>query len=179
MNKSATDLDIWSNIKHNPSTYWAGINPDQGSLTWVNQAGATVNTLYSPRSSNLKALVNTFGASMYDVNSFTTTCGSFSTTLSYAPFWNVNEATSNLDKLEVDSLNAVNTGTLTYSPFSCNQTLLTGVPTTSGTISSVEWRNPANTVISTSNTVIVNTPGVYSFKVTTTSGCTLTQTLTV
>jgi hypothetical protein len=179
MNKSATDLDIWSNIKHDPSTYWAGINPDQGSLTWVNQAGATVNTLYSPRSSNLKALVNTFGASMYDVNSFTTTCGSFSTTLSYAPFWNVNEATSNLDKLEVDSLNAVNTGTLTYSPFSCNQTLLTGVPTTSGTISSVEWRNPANTVISTSNTVIVNTPGVYSFKVTTTSGCTLTQTLTV
>ena len=179
MNKSATDLDIWSNIKHNPTSYWAGINPDQGGLTWVNQAGATVNTIYTPRSTNLKALTTTYGASMYNVNNLTTTCGSFPITYSAAPYWNVNESIANLDKLELDSLNSVNTGTLSYSSFSCNQTLLKATVTTSGTVSSLEWRNPSNTIISTSDSVIVTTPGVYTFKVTTASGCVKTETITV
>ena len=45
-------------------------------------------------------------------------------------------------------------------------------------VSSVSWKNPANTIISTTNTCDIGANGVYTFTATLTNGCVITKTYT-
>lgn len=169
---SKTDsITVSSKIKHKPTSYWAGINPDNFSLSWVNQAGSTINTLYSPRSASLNIFPSTAGGSIYYTDTIPTICGNYNRTLfTTAVNFLVNTSTSNLDLLNIDNFNSFIANTYTSS-YACNGFELVGNATTDGVIQSVNWKNPSNTVIATTNSVKVATPGTYKFTATTLNGC--------
>jgi hypothetical protein len=63
----------------------------------------------------------------------------------------------------------------------CSLATLTATYTADSTISSIEWRDPSNTLIGTTSVVYINTTesGTYTFKVILANGCVLSDTIIV
>jgi hypothetical protein len=169
--KSGNDVIISSKVKHNPNSYWVGINPDSCFISWVNNASAQTNIEFAPRSTLLR-VENTAYARMYSSLSYYTPCGNYNFAVDFLPLWSVNTSATNINFASLLSSKSNTPFTITYPLLPCLATTLKATVTTNGVINTRAWRDSSNLLLSSTNEAIVYSPGTYTFTATTNNGCT-------
>lgn len=181
VSKDSSHLYISSRIKHNPTSYWAGINPDDCPHSYY--TGDT--TKYgnpNPRSSDL-FVANPLNSttSIYQTVTASTPCGTVSTPLvsKYGIYHELNAASSNINKIVVTNYNATQPITLSVPDSTCTSTVLTANITTTGTVDTIEWYDSTDQLVGTTASVTVFGSDTYRVVVTTNNGCTEEESITI
>lgn len=170
-------LTTW--IKHNPVGAWAGLEPSDIKIVYFN--GNTFETILN---SNIDyKYIN--GTWTNNVHTVSTGCGNFVTT-----FTNSSNSPSNYGSavFNFNKITGTFGGNVIYTWISGDDFTISGTSNclsflanadiiTTGTISSVEWKNAANTILSTTNILETNVAGTYTFTVTLTNGCVTSSTI--
>lgn len=161
---------VGTRVKHQPSQRWMGINADSSQMSWVNNAGTNINVIHIPR---VSVLVEPKGGLIANDFTLYTSCGPIAGTLSSNNLdFPLNTDVTNFNNLVYYSQFSNNAPTLTTNPSSltCTETILTATVTADRPIISTQWFDAANSVISSTNSVLVDL-GDYYFRVTTNNGC--------
>lgn len=159
-------------IHHKPSSNLLGFNKLFANIKVYNEILGTYINLSDT------GTISTTPDRFYYTSTVSTACGNLTPTIANQNVKMKISGSSNFYNLVLTSnigdTALVLSGTTSNS---CNTNKLTASYNTSS-VSSVNWKNPANTIISTTNTCDIGANGVYTFTATLTNGCVITKTYT-
>lgn len=167
-------------VKHNPSGPWMGFNKDNFTMTWAPKGvgNKTVKLNYTP---NFDILIGDSFTSLFYKVEHTTPCETDLFYVSYTGLGvNLNKPACNFYKYIVNTPNMTFASApvdLSYYNTTCYSMTITANVT--GSMTSLEWRNPSNVVISTTPTITVSESGLYTVNVFSDNGCLNTASINV
>ena len=163
---------IASDVKHNPSSRYIGINKSDYNITYY-------NSLLSSEVSVTDTTISQQATYFDEDITISTPCGDVDRTISSGTTgftFPLNSTTTNFNFIGLASPNST-TPFIQQGYVQCANILLTA--TFTNTAASMEWKNEADEVLSTTYTIVVTEEGVYTFTLTTDKGCVFTKTITV
>lgn len=168
---NGTSFNLGSAPMHNPAGNFFGINRnDVYTKVWTPSGDKTS----SGTATYLNGTSVISGSFNYDL-----LCGAVNHTINSTTITSpVDYSQTSFNKIVLTSNFASQPITQTSNSVSCNNKTLMATYDTANVVS-VAWKNPSNATISTSNTVIVGTPGTYTFTATLSNGCQSDKTITI
>ncbi len=181
VSKDSNSVYIKSKIKHNPISYWAGINPDSCIYSFYTGSGNVLGNP-TPRSNDLGALnpMNSTTSFKQTVD-LTSACGSFGSyeVNKYGVYHELDTASSNINYVGISNPNAITPITVSVPSHTCNSTKLSSTVATSGVVATKTWYNSSDVVFGTTNEITVNDADTYTFEVETINGCVASEDITI
>jgi len=172
---STNYVTIGSKIKHNPSGEWLGINKNDFRVQWVDADGTTIT--------NVTPSITYSGAAnfMADDFSIATTCGNITGRVVMSGGSASGFTESNFNQLVVanPTFNQPASIVNTVNP-SCIATTLTASYTSPNEVTSLQWTNSDDDILSSEAlSIVVTESGAYTFTVELDNSCIVDATITV
>lgn len=169
-------VSVVTKALHNPSGTWFGVHAPDMYVRVYN----TLSTSAHVQTTRTK--ISIYGVKLRRQVTFNTACGSMSPTIKTTTSdtkWFVNTSLTSFNSI-VPSTPYSEQPLFGVSDTveSCHTWLLTATYP-NDIVDHVQWLNPGNVEISTTNTAVVTAFGTYTFKLFTTTGCVITKTITI
>lgn len=168
--QNGTYITVGSAPVHNPSGPLFGINR--------NDAYMKIHTSNGDKFTNTASFL-TGSSGFSGTTNYSVSCGSISlginTTYIDTP---VDYSQTSFNKIVLTSNFATTPVTYTVNSLSCATKDLVAMYDSTNVIS-VQWKNPSNTVISTTASAVATTTGTYTFEVTLNTGCIIQKTIVI
>lgn len=174
-------LTLTTRIKHNPITFWCGLNHLDFKVEYFNGLKGLVGTLTQ---SSFPTPVRAEGGNIYGQHTFSVECGNATIELDNSQLTlPINVPSTRFNRIGLSSQQpSQNVVVGTNGSIDCTSTVLTATVNTIHSVTLIQWLNPVLTIIGTGFTYIHNgslPPGTYTCRITLSSGCEVDQTFEI
>jgi hypothetical protein len=169
-NGSFKRISVTSRSIHKPSDTTFGLNKQNGYIKIFDITADAYSTI-----TNQNVSKQILFSSFYNSSTISTICGNLTPLVSGDTAVDVS-SNSNFNNIILNSsIGYINVGLTGTTSLSCITNTIKAIYNTSNVLS-VEWRNPSNVLISTTDSCTLTTFGTYTFKATLLNGCVITRT---